>query len=81
MHYVYVLWSERLEKRYVGSTGNLEERLRQHNRGLGKYTRGGIPWRLVYEESKETVEEARKRELFLKTGVGRKWLDKIVGEV
>ncbi len=75
MYFVYVLWSFKLRKRYVGSTGNVEKRLEEHNRGCNKFTKGGIPWILIYEEEYETKSESRKRESFLKSGQGRKWLD------
>jgi len=29
----------------------------------------------VYIENKDTLNEARQREIFLKSGQGRKWLD------
>jgi putative endonuclease len=75
MHTVYVLWSEKLAKRYIGSTENLTKRLCEHNLGQSGFTKGGIPWKLVYSESFPDVKSARQRENFLKSGVGRKWLD------
>ena len=75
MEYVYVLWSEKLKKRYVGSTTDVEHRVAEHNTGQSEFTRRGIPWMLVYWEELLTRSEARKRERFLKSGVGRKWLD------
>ena len=78
MYWVYVLWSKRLKKRYVGSTGNLSRRLYEHNHGGNKFTRGGIPWILIYSEEYAGQSEARRREQFLKCGSGRKWLDQAV---
>ncbi|MDD8019173.1 MAG: GIY-YIG nuclease family protein [Bacteroidota bacterium] len=76
MHNIYVLWSDKLQKRYVGSCRNITERLQQHNSGQSKFTKGGIPWKLIYIEKFSNNTDARKRELFLKSGVGRNWLDK-----
>jgi putative endonuclease len=73
--FVYVLWSEKLRKRYVGSTEDVAERLRDHNSGRTPFTRRGVPWTLIHSEAFETLVEARRRERFLKSGVGRKWLD------
>jgi len=78
MFTVYVLWSDKLQKRYVGSCEDIKLRLKQHNNGESKFTKGGIPWVLIYSEIFPTNSEARKRELFLKSGVGRKWLDENV---
>ncbi|MBS4028931.1 MAG: GIY-YIG nuclease family protein [Ignavibacteriales bacterium] len=74
-YYVYVLWSEKLKKRYVGSTKDVIERLRQHNNGTSKFTSGGIPWKLIHHEEYETLQESRQREKYLKSGFGRKWLN------
>ena len=75
MYLVYVLWSQRLRKRYVGSTRDLPKRLSAHNHGSNKFTKGGVPWVLLYQEEFPDVTRARKRENFLKTGAGRAWLD------
>jgi len=81
MYFVYVLFSEKLNKRYIGSTQNVDRRLNQHNLGKSKFTSGGIPWELIYKESFPTNAGARKREMFLKSGVGRKILDEILNRV
>ena len=75
MYYVYVLWSSKLKKRYIGSTDNIEKRLVEHNRGSNKFTRDGVPWIIVHQEEFLTKTEALKREKFLKSGQGRAWLD------
>lgn len=73
-----MLYSDKLNKRYVGSTGDISKRLNEHNSGKSKFTKSGLPWKLIYSESFSTNSEARSRELFLKSGVGRKFLDKIL---
>ena len=78
MFYVYVLYSSILNKRYVGSTSDIEKRLKEHNSGKSKFTSGGIPWKIIYSEKYSSNGEARKRELFLKSGKGRKLLDEIL---
>ena len=50
------------------------KRLRQHNAGKTKSIKNGIPWIVIYEEKYSTYTDARKREIFLKSGVGRKFL-------
>jgi putative endonuclease len=78
MYFVYVLSSRKLNKRYIGSTQDLDQRLKEHNLGKSKFTSGGIPWELIYKESFPTNADARKREMFLKSGVDRKLLDQIL---
>lgn len=36
---------------YYGSTENLEKRLKEHNAGRQKYTKGRRPWILHYSET------------------------------
>ena len=71
---LYVLKGES-GKRYVGITNDLSRRLYDHKQGrtkggqvLGKFT-------LFLTESYPDHATARKREKFLKSGQGRKWLD------
>ena len=48
---------------YVGSTGNLDRRLHEHESGRGcNFTSAHLPVRLVYTEEYATIEEAYKRE-------------------
>ena len=75
MFYVYVLWSNKLHKGYVGFTSDLTKRLSEHNSGKSPFTKSGLPWKLIYSEEYLTESEARRREKFLKSGVGRNFLD------
>ena len=73
---VYILYSEGTNKFYVGSSreGSADNRLKSHNTGKSKSTKGGRPWRLIYEEQASDYTDARKKENFLKSGVGRRWI-------
>ncbi len=77
-YFVYVLKSQRDNIRYVGSGESPQERLRRHNNGDYRITKGHRPWRLVYQERFTTQSEAYCRELFLKSGAGRKLLDEVL---
>ena len=80
MFHVYVLESQQNRKRYVGSTRlDPNKRLEQHNYGGNSWTRQNKPFKLIYTEKHKNFTEARKRELFLKTGVGRQKLNRILG--
>lgn len=78
MYFVYVLRSEKDGRLYKGFSSNLEKRILEHNSGKTKSTKGYLPWRLVYSEKVENRIEARKREKFLKSGLGRDFLKKII---
>jgi len=75
---VYVLRSSRNGRLYTGSTNDLERRLSEHQRGHSVYTRHAGPFELVYSEEYETRLEARRRELFLKSGRGRRELASLI---
>ena len=83
MFYVYILYSERLDKRYryIGSTANLKTRIEEHNSGKSVYSSKGIPWKLIYYEAFLNKSDALREEKFLKTGQGRKRIKYLLGEV
>lgn len=70
MYSTYILYSSSLKKYYIGSTQNIDDRLKRHNAGRSTYTRRGMPWILVYQETYETRQEAYKRELRIKSYKG-----------
>jgi putative endonuclease len=61
-------------KRYVGIINNLERRLSEHRSGKTKGSQVIGEFELLHTEHFKDYTEARKREKFLKSGVGRKWL-------
>ena len=77
MYYVYILRSERNEKLYVGFTNDLRRRVAEHKTGDSTFTSQNGPWKLIYYEAFTSKDDARREELFLKSGKGReriKWL-------
>jgi putative endonuclease len=76
-HFVYVLRSLKVSRRYVGMSKHPDLRLLEHNTGRNKSTKGYIPWEMIYIEEFETLQEARNREVFLKSGIGREFLDSL----
>ena len=79
---IYILYSKKTNKFYTGSSRtNTASRLMAHNTGHTQSTKSGKPWILVLEEWYETYTEARQRENFLKSGVGRKWINENIGSL
>ncbi|HNR08851.1 MAG TPA: GIY-YIG nuclease family protein [Saprospiraceae bacterium] len=74
MHYAYILRSELSGKYYYGSSGDIQKRLADHNKGRVKYTKPFRPWKLHYWEEFQTNSEALRRENFFKTIDGYRWL-------
>ena len=71
---MYALKSLKDGRIYVGFTGNLEKRLNEHNSGKTSSTKAWVPWELLYSEKVSTRIEARKREKYLKSGIGKEYL-------
>ncbi|QOR77173.1 MAG: GIY-YIG nuclease family protein [Thermoflavifilum sp.] len=73
-YYVYVLKSEDYPRFYIGITNDIHRRLSEHNQGHTRSTRMYRPWHVVWVEKHPDRKEARKRESYLKSGVGRAWI-------
>jgi putative endonuclease len=74
MQYIYVLRSQKDGKNYVGYTKNLKLRFEQHNKGLVKSTRDRRPLKLIYYEACVSQQDATKREKYLKTIYGKRYI-------
>ena len=74
MHYVYTLLSEKDGYFYTGSTNDLKRRVEEHNTGRVNSTKNRRPMKLIYYEACLNEEDARQRERYLKSGMGKKYL-------
>jgi len=74
MIYVYVLRSLKDGRLYTGLTRNLPQRIREHNEGKVFSTNLRRPLALIYYEACLSESDARKREKYLKTGMGKRYL-------
>jgi len=69
---VYILFSEKDRMLYTGFTTNVEERLATHNAGRNKSTAPRRPLKLIFCEFYLFQEDAKKREMYFKTSMGKK---------
>ena len=72
-YYVYVL-ENKDSQLYIGYTENLEKRLSEHNLGRNKSTKSGRPWHVIYCEACLNINDAKRREGYLKTSQGSRLL-------
>ena len=72
MFFVYIIFSEKLNRYYVGHTEDIVVRLNQHNSGFSSFTAKAKDWKLVYSEIFKTREAAHKREREIKAKKSRK---------
>jgi putative endonuclease len=75
MFFVYILFSKQYLKTYIGFTSNIEARISAHNHPINKgWTKRYQPSECLYHEAFQSKKEAMKREIWFKSGVGRKWI-------
>ena len=73
MYYTYVI-ENKSKQWYIGSTGDLRKRFNEHNTRISKYTKYRGPYRLIYYEACLIEEDARSREKYLKSGMGKRYI-------
>jgi putative endonuclease len=73
-YYVYTVLSLKDKKFYTGFSTDLKNRLSQHARGEVKSTKNRRPLKLIHYDYFINEEDAKSREVFLKSGFGRKQL-------
>jgi len=78
MFYIYALSSTKRNYIYVGMTEDLEARVIRHNTGREKTTKAYLPFRLIFHEALDIERaQARIREKYWKSGIGKEQLRKI----
>ncbi len=83
MFYIYILYSLKANKYYVGLTSDVNRRLEEHNdtSKVNKYTSKYLPWKLVmFFEVSESRGEALIVERFIKKQKSRVFLEKLISQ-
>ena len=80
MAFVYIIYSTKVNKYYVGACTNLERRLYEHNIGHSTFTSTGIPWVLKYTEEFATLPAAKKREKDIKNKKSRVYIEQLIAK-
>ena len=65
MYYTYVLHSNLSQEFYIGSTSNLKQRIKQHNREKENH-------KLIFYEAFLDKSDSRRREIYFKTTKGKR---------
>lgn len=74
MYYTYVLRSDHDQRLYTGAARDLRARIKLHAGGKVRSTAYRRPLTLVYYEACLSADDAFRRERFLKTGKGKRYL-------
>ena len=78
MYYLYILYSQKLDKYYIGHTSDLEGRLRRHLSNHKGFTGSQSDWLIVYTEQFTSKELAYQRERQIKKWKSRKMIEKLI---
>jgi putative endonuclease len=78
MIYLYVIKSENNGDLYVGICKVVTARVKEHNSGKNRYTKGLKPWKLLLLEEYPDWKEARVKEKYYKGGSGKEYLRKLL---
>jgi len=78
MFYVYAIENSIDKSWYIGFSEDIDRRVLEHNQKIGgEYTsKKSGRWKLIYYEAYLSKRDALGREKFLKSGSGRKFLNK-----
>lgn len=74
MFYTYVLLSLKDKKWYTGYSDDLKRRFAEHNKGLNYATTKRRPFILIYYEACLSENDAKAREEYLKSGMGKRFV-------
>ena len=74
MYYVYVLQSKKDKKWYTGFTADLRKRFKEHNDNKQGFTKNRGSFELIYYEACNNEQDAKSREKYLKSGMGKRYL-------
>jgi len=77
-YFVYILYSNKADRYYVGETEDVETRIESHLKGISKYTSIADDWVLVYKESFDTRTEAIRRERSIKRMKSRRFIENLI---
>lgn len=79
-HFVYLLQSQKSREYYIGYTKNIKRRLKEHNLGVNFSTKSKRPWELIFFEAYLDINDAKRREKYLKTNQGARLLKRMLKE-
>lgn len=75
---VYILHSDKYAKHFTSVTTDLDQILLYHNEEGKDWTKDYRPWKLVSTRDFETKKEALKYEKWLRSVVGKKFIDSLL---
>lgn len=74
MFYTYVIQSKKDKRWYTGATDDLRKRFNLHNKNQVISTKSRGPFELIYYEACLNQNDAFRREKYLKSGPGKRYI-------
>ena len=78
MYYTYIIYSKAINKYYIGSCQDIQQRLQDHLNSRSKYTKVAKDWEIKYFETFPTRTEACQRELQIKKMKSRRYIENLI---
>lgn len=75
-YYVYILLSQKDGSLYVGLTHDIKKRLKEYQNGLGNFTKGHLPYKIIFVSIFADKFIAARFEKYLKTASGKAFIHK-----
>ena len=74
-YFIYSIYSNLLQKHYVGISENIPRRLEAHNSGLSTYTNKASDWKIIYQVTLGSKTEALILERKIKKRGAKRYLE------
>jgi putative endonuclease len=78
MYWVYIIYSAKLDRYYVGYTEEIQKRLTEHNTGISTFTAKADDWIVKYSKQYNSRQEAHEAELVIKKKKSRKYIEWLI---
>ncbi|MBN2414532.1 GIY-YIG nuclease family protein [bacterium] len=75
---MYILYSHKTDRYYIGFSLNVQQRLHYHNLGRKGWTKRGIPWDLVFEHPCRDKVHAMQVERMIKKQKSRHFIEDLI---
>jgi len=79
MYIVYILYSQKRSRYYIGQTSDIIKRLERHNQGIVPSTKNGAPWKIVLQLKTASRSDAMILEKKIKKRGAKRFIDDQLG--
>ncbi len=80
MYYVYIIYSSKLDRYYIGHTENIYKRIAEHNNGISRFTSKANDWELKYSAEFPDRASAHQREMEIKRKKSKKYIEWLISQ-